>query len=71
MVWRNQLRITNPVDEFLLQKFLGRQVELILFGVDVRTCRKSQLDDGVLLPFAEKDADGWIFLGQLHMAVEV
>lgn len=57
-----------PFVELLLQQFLGGQVELILFGVDVGVFRQGEFDDGLFGGFAEEEADGGVFVGELHLA---
>ena len=58
----------TPLIELLLQQFLGGQVELILFRVDVGVFRQGEFDDGLFGGFAEEEADGGVFVGELHLA---
>ena len=60
-----------PFVELLLQQLLRGQVELILFRVDVGVFRQGEFDDGLFGGFAEEEADGGIFVGELHLAVVV
>jgi hypothetical protein len=50
-----------PLVELLLQQFLGGQVELIVFGVDVGVFRQGEFDDGLFGGFAEQEANGGVF----------
>ena len=60
-----------PFIELLLQQLLGGQVEGILFGVDVGVFGEGEFDDGLFGGFAEEEADGGVFVRELHLAVVV
>lgn len=61
----------NPLLEFLLQLFLVREIEGVFSGVDVCVRWKRQLDESVLLLFAEENSDGWFLPFLLYMSVVV
>src|SRR6185369_10659615 len=61
----------TPIQQLLPQQFLRWQVEAVFPGVDVGVGRQGEFDDGLFLPFTEQDADGGVFVGGFHEAVEV
>lgn len=60
-----------PFVELLLQQFFGRQVEVVLFRVDVRAFGKGEFDDGFFGGLAEQETDGGVFVREFHLTVVV
>ena len=71
-----QLSILNrtlftPITQLLLQFFLGRQIELILRGVNIGVLRQRQFHQSVIFELAKENPHSRIFLWQFHMAIKV
>jgi len=63
--------LPRPFNKLGFEQFLRRQIQFVFTGVDVGVSGQSEFDDGLLLRLAEEQADGRVFLGQLHLAIVI